>query len=389
MVAPVAVGADPDLEERRLVFLHAPVPGRGERANARPRPDEREPERQVDELLPTRPLAVHERLPERRRLALLHPRPQLAADMLHRGGANVVREADPLQLLIRLDRTGRVEHRHRVRCARPGVEPRLRERRRLSDHPVGRLRAEGQLEADAPAVARGRVERRLECACRHRPRIVGRVALDEPHVVRPGTLRRVLLRRLDRDQHRLALAREDTRVVALHPPEVRQVENVVGRADDECVEVVLGHQRADAVELCVVARPGHASPQGRIRGGAGVPCQAPMSSLSTYLSGFAAAKCKHLHALWSNFTLAPYESVYANTSPPPPPMYPQPQQQYPQMMQQPQVTYIQQQYPAQPYVQQTYGQPVAVVNIVNSAPPRQSITALGASVRRCQDSRNQ
>ena len=35
-------------------------------------------------------------------------------------------------------------------CAvRPRVEPRLRERRRLADHPVGRLRAERQLEPDA------------------------------------------------------------------------------------------------------------------------------------------------------------------------------------------------------------------------------------------------
>ena len=77
-------------------------------------------------------------------------------------------------------------------------------------------------------------------------------------------------------QRRLALAREDDRVVALHAPEVRQVEDVVGRADDERVELVLGHQRANAVELRVVARPAHgASPRAHRRGldleGAGGP----------------------------------------------------------------------------------------------------------------------
>ena len=48
-------------------------------------------------------------------------------------------------------------------------------------------------------------------------------------------------------------------VVPLHAPEVRQVEDVVGRADDERVELVLGHERAHALELRVVPRPGHAA----------------------------------------------------------------------------------------------------------------------------------
>ena len=63
---------------------------------------------------------------------------------------------------------------------------------------------------------------------------------------------------LDDEQHRLAHAREDDDVVALDRPVVREVEDVVGRADDEAVEVALAEQRADAVELRVVARPGHA-----------------------------------------------------------------------------------------------------------------------------------
>jgi hypothetical protein len=68
----------------------------------------------------------------------------------------------------------------------------------------------------------------------------------------------ILRRRLEADEGRLAFAREDAGVVALHPPEVRQVEDVVRGADDERVEPAVAHQRADTVELRVVARPAHA-----------------------------------------------------------------------------------------------------------------------------------
>ena len=49
------------------------------------------------------------------------------------------------------------------------------------------------------------------------------------------------------------------------------VRYIRGYADDEGVEPVLRHELADAVELGVVARPRHQSPQGRMRGGAGSP----------------------------------------------------------------------------------------------------------------------
>ena len=63
VVAPVAVGADPDLEQRRLVLEHRSVAGRGEGADPRARPDEREAERELDLSVPAGPLAVDEALP--------------------------------------------------------------------------------------------------------------------------------------------------------------------------------------------------------------------------------------------------------------------------------------------------------------------------------------
>src|SRR5258705_14123 len=89
------------------------------------------------------------------------------------------------------------------------------------------------------------------------PRAALVVAANEADIRRPRVPLGVFRRRLEADQDRLALAREDARVVALHAPEVREVEDVVGRAHDERVEAGCLHERADALELRVIARPAH------------------------------------------------------------------------------------------------------------------------------------
>ena len=256
MVGPVAVGADPDLEQDGLALDHGQVAGGGEGLDPAAGPHERERERELDLAVVARPLAVHEALPERGDLRLPHPRAEQLADVVHRRRRELVRQPQALELLLGLDRACPDEERRRVRSLRERVEPRGGEGRGLADHAVRGLRAERELEPDPLVVARG-LDGGVERPRERRPRILGVVAADQPHVLRPGRARGVLLRRLDRDQHRLALAREDAGVVALHPPEVREVEDVVGRADDERVELCLRHELADAVELGVVARPGH------------------------------------------------------------------------------------------------------------------------------------
>src|SRR5205823_14722056 len=99
--------------------------------------------------------------------------------------------------------------------------------------------------------------RRLHRARRRRPRVALVIAGEEPHLPCPGALCLLGLR-LEHDQRGLALPREDGQVVALHAPVVGEVEDVVGRADDERVELALDHQRAHPLELRVVARPRHA-----------------------------------------------------------------------------------------------------------------------------------
>ena len=257
VVAPVAVGTDPDLEERRLVLLDRTAAGGGEGADSRAGPDEREAVRELD--LPSveaGAVVVHPAVPEGADLALAHPRPDQALDVLHRAGSDLVREPHPLDLLLRLDRAGGCEQRRRVGGVGKGVEPGLRERRRLADHPVRSLRPEAELDPD-PVVLGRELAGEIERTQARRARVALVVAVKEPHLARPGRSLRIRLRGLEADEHRVALDREDDRVVPLHPPEVRQVEDVVGCAHDERIELLLGHQRAHALELGVVPGPAH------------------------------------------------------------------------------------------------------------------------------------
>jgi len=200
---------------------------------------------------------VHDAFPLGGDLRLAHPRLDDQLAVLHGGGSDLVGEPHSLDLLLGLDRACFAEERCRVvhGCAE-GVEPLVRERRRLSDHPVRSLCPERELEPNCP-VLRRLLLRDVQGAERRRTRVGRVVASIEPDVRRPRVAAGVLLARLEADEDRLAVAREDAHVVPLHAPEVRQVEDVVGSPDDEGVELALGHQRANALELVVVPRPAH------------------------------------------------------------------------------------------------------------------------------------
>ena len=208
VVAPVPVRTDPDLEQRRLVLAHGAVARCRERLDPGAGPDQREGKREVD-VFPVRPLTVDVPLPERRGLALAHSRAQLLPGVLHRGGGDLVRDPNALELLRRLDRANPCEQRRRIGGLAEPLEPAGGERRRLAHHPVGSLRPERELEAD-PSVSGRRLLCKLERARERRPRIVRRVALEKTDVVRPGGAGGVLGRGLETDQRRLALARKTT-----------------------------------------------------------------------------------------------------------------------------------------------------------------------------------
>ena len=184
VVAPVAVGADPDLEERRLALDDGPARRRREGLDPGPGPDEREAERELDLPLPARALAVDEPLPLGGDLRLGHAGLDDELAVLHRGGGDLVREAHPLDLLRGLERSGFGKERGRVLgVVAEGVEPVAGEGRRLADHAVGGLRPERELEPDGAVVCGCASCARSSDAGGRRPRIAGVVACEEPHVL--------------------------------------------------------------------------------------------------------------------------------------------------------------------------------------------------------------
>ncbi len=178
--------------------------------------------------------------------------------VLHGGGGDLVREPHALDLLLGLDRAGLGEERRRVLRFAERVEPVAGEGRGLADHAIGSLGSERQLQSDG-LVLGGALPDGVERACERWSRVRRVVPGEEADVRCPGGPFRVVRAGLEADEDRLALARKHADVVALHPPEVGEVEDVVGRADDERVQPTFVHQLAHPIELGVVARPGHAS----------------------------------------------------------------------------------------------------------------------------------
>src|SRR5262249_41074162 len=103
VIGPVAVGADPDLEQRRLTLDDRAVRRRRERLYACAGPDQCEPECELDPAPPARPLTVDEALPGGRDLRLCEPDADPAAHVLGGGGRDLVREPDALDLLSGLE----------------------------------------------------------------------------------------------------------------------------------------------------------------------------------------------------------------------------------------------------------------------------------------------
>ena len=168
MVAPVAVGADPDLEQRRLVSCTGRSPVA---VNVRiPGPDQTsEKPRALDLALPARAAAVDEPFHSAADLALLHARPAAARACSMASAGDLVGEAHPLELLLRLEHARLGEERRRVDGGGNASNQLRRERRRLADHAVGGLRAERELEADAleaGAASRASLERTRACGGR-------------------------------------------------------------------------------------------------------------------------------------------------------------------------------------------------------------------------------
>ena len=203
VVGPVAVGADPDLEQRRLVLDDRVGGGRRERLDARARPDEREAAARAR---PARssPCPRRGRSPATRAAAWAQvmPGPQDALHVLHRRGGDLVREPHPLDLLLGLDRArlgrGAASRRRRRGTRRTTPSGTSSARRPCGRSPACRARARGRRVRTRDAASRARSSARSPGG--RGSRCV--VAAEEADVLRPGGAGGVLGGRLETDQHR-------------------------------------------------------------------------------------------------------------------------------------------------------------------------------------------
>ena len=210
-------------------------------------------------------------LDHRRHFRFLHAGLDVGARIFHAQGRQLVGQAHALDFLRRLDHPGLRQQWCGVyylsRSAAESVEVALPINRRLSHHAVADLRGLRKLDAHAP----GKVffaknfNGHLQRAHHRRPRVGGMVETERTHILCPGTAFGFFVLRLDRQQHRLTFARENNQVVSFHAPIIGEVENIVGRASDDSVKVLLAHQQANTVELALVNWMCHANvPVGRV-----------------------------------------------------------------------------------------------------------------------------
>ena len=225
-------------------------------------------ERELDLAAPAGALAVDEALPDRGRLALLHARAELAADVLHRRGGDLVREPHPLDLLRRLERARRASSG--VASAASGKasnqavvnvvgSPTMRSEACVpseSSSPTRRSRAPPRRASSSVRAGGGRGS-------------VCVVAAEEAHVRRPGRARGVLGRGLEADQHGLALAREDAR---RRSPSCPRSSSGRGRCRARARRARRARARPSARARGRASRRRAASAHQRTRGGAGSPC---------------------------------------------------------------------------------------------------------------------
>src|SRR5712691_764147 len=251
-IGPIAVDANPNFEKSRLVLLHRAVARCRKGGNSLPGPHQSEGAGHFDLAFVTHADPVNKTFVDCADFALFHPWTQAISCVLHGERGEFVRELHTLDLLRRLDGASLVEQRRAIdnfaRDLAEGVKEILRWSGGFADHAVGGLRSHVELDADFARKTRlfEHIKGGVQRTVLRRTRIALVIALEEANLGRPGIPLRVGELRLKSDQCRFSLAREDERVITFHAPIVREIKNVVGRAHDQGLEVLVFHQGADA-----------------------------------------------------------------------------------------------------------------------------------------------
>jgi hypothetical protein len=129
----------------------------------------------------------------------------------------------------------------------------------LADHAIAYLGILRQLNADAagqfPFLQN--VDSHLDGANHRRAGIFGMIEGKEADVLVPGSALRFPKLRLDDKERWLAFAGKNRDVVTFHRPVIREVEDVVGCANDNGVKVVALHHLADAAPFFLIEWVSH------------------------------------------------------------------------------------------------------------------------------------
>src|SRR5712672_999493 len=228
-VSPIAIRTYPNLNERRLIFNNRARASRGERRNAWSRPHQSESACHFHFALVSNTDVVNVPFDHRRNFALSHSWLDLVPGMLHAQRSQFICQAHSLDFLSRLEHTNlRQEWRSIDRflaSTTKRIVKSLPVHGRLPYHAIADLRSLRKLDAHPPRKfsfpqnLKGHFHR----ADHRGPRIFRMIERKKPDIFIPSGALRLSKLRFDYQQRRLAFAREDRKIIALHGPVIREV----------------------------------------------------------------------------------------------------------------------------------------------------------------------
>src|SRR5258708_32550020 len=151
-VGPIAVGTNPDFDERRLIFRHGTIAGGCKRRNTLPRPYQGERAGHFHSALVADADGMDVAFDHGCDFAFLHSRADVVARIFHSDSSKLIDEAHARDFLAGLDHANVRQQRRGIydlfASATQRVKITLRIDGRLANHTVANLRALRELDSD-------------------------------------------------------------------------------------------------------------------------------------------------------------------------------------------------------------------------------------------------
>src|SRR5882762_1868263 len=228
-VSPIAIRTYPNLNERRLIFNNRPRASGGERRNAWPRPHQSERASHLHFPFVANADRVNMPFDHGRNFALSHSSLDVVAGMLHAQRSEFICQAQTLDFLSRLEHTNLSQKQRRIDRFLASITKRIVKslpvNGRLAHHAIADLRSLRKLDAHSPRKFSlpQNLNSHFHCANHRRPRIFRMIERKKPDIFIPSGALRLAKLWFDYQQRRLAFARENRKIIALHGPVIREV----------------------------------------------------------------------------------------------------------------------------------------------------------------------